>query len=240
MPAARQSSSGRLGWQLDADRVAEDFRLSQFYAPRLGVLDPVFGDKLTRGAGQTRPRACSWPSPIIEGEQDDQLRRGAGRDREDVPPRHRVRVCRFRDGDGSFQRVSGNAPDRTSYGIVRLRSATRTATAGSSRRSPRGCRDGSTRRRRRSRPRSIWPARCAGLRPRMASTRSALARPTRTGRTGTPRYIVPEQAGRDLPGLSRPAVRPGRPATPAGAVAAGPVPGVKQPRFAPRITGRIW
>jgi len=82
---------GRLGWRLDADRaVGDNFRLIQFTPP---------------GSG------CSVSD--IEAAQDELVRRGV--EVSEVYHCAAGTACRFRDGEGVFQRVDGPVPDHTSY-----------------------------------------------------------------------------------------------------------------------------
>jgi len=78
----------RLGWRLDADRATGEFRLVQFTPP---------------GSG------CS-----IQAAHDALVQRGV--EAGDVYHCAAGTACRFRDGDGAFERVGGPAPDHLSYG----------------------------------------------------------------------------------------------------------------------------
>jgi hypothetical protein len=76
------------------------------------------------------------------------------------------------------------------------RSVIRTATAGCSRRSRRGCPGASTQRQQPSHRRTIWRARFGAPRPHTASTRSGSAGQIRTGPTGTPNTWWRSRLGR--------------------------------------------
>ena len=84
-----------LGWRLDADRAGADFRLVQFTPP---------------GSAQGLLLIVA----DIEAAHDELVRRGVKVSA--VFHCATGTICRFRDGDGSFQRVGGSAPDHLSYG----------------------------------------------------------------------------------------------------------------------------
>jgi len=169
---------GRLGWRLDADvTTAEELRLIQFTPPGSGC-SIQFGTNLT-SAPPGAARGSYLVVADIEAVRDGLLAQG-------------VEVSEvFHEGalGGRFQpagaddRLSGPAPDRMARSP---RSAIRTATAGCSRKSPRGCPGGSTLRRLRSLRPAIWRRRCGARRPRMGSTRSESVPRIPTGRSGTP------------------------------------------------------
>ncbi len=103
---------GRLGWRLDADRAGDDFRLIQFTPPGSGC-SIQFGVNLTSavpGSAQGVLLAVS----DIQAAHDDLVSRGVAVS----APFHCATggACRFRDGDGMFERVSGPAPGHASYG----------------------------------------------------------------------------------------------------------------------------
>jgi len=104
---------GRLGWRLDADRaVGDNFRLIQFTPPGSGC-SVQFGTHLT-SAEPGSAQALLLTVSDIEAAHDELIRRGI-----EVSEAFHCATgtdCRFRDGEGVFQRVSGPAPDRTSYG----------------------------------------------------------------------------------------------------------------------------
>jgi catechol 2,3-dioxygenase-like lactoylglutathione lyase family enzyme len=192
---------GRLGWRLDADRSGEDFRLVQFTPPGSGC-SVQFGTSLTP-AEPGSAQALLLIVPDIDAAHDDLVSRGVA-----VSAVYHCATgtaCRFQDGEGAFQRVSGPAPGHTSY----FSFASFSATAGCCKRSRRDCRAASMPPPgRHSPPRQTWRARCAARRPPTGSTRSASARPTRTGPTGTPRTWWPSRPARtcqpDRPGPARP------------------------------------
>ena len=102
---------GRLGWRLDADRAGEDFRLIQFTPPGSGC-SVQFGTGLT----PARPGSSQAALLIVadvEASRDDLVRRGI--EVSEVYHCATGTACRFQDGEGMFQRVSGPAPDHASY-----------------------------------------------------------------------------------------------------------------------------
>jgi catechol 2,3-dioxygenase-like lactoylglutathione lyase family enzyme len=103
---------GALGWRLDADRAGEDFRLVQFTPPGSGC-SIQFGSNLTP-APPGSAQGLLLIVADIEAAHDELVRRGV----EVSAVFHCATgtICRFRDGDGSFQRVGGSAPDHLSYG----------------------------------------------------------------------------------------------------------------------------
>jgi catechol 2,3-dioxygenase-like lactoylglutathione lyase family enzyme len=101
----------RLGWRLDADRGADEFRLVQFTPPGSGC-SIQFGSNITAtppGSAQGLMMAVS----DIRAAREELTRRGV--DVGEVFHCATGTVCRFRDGDGVFERVSGSAPDHASY-----------------------------------------------------------------------------------------------------------------------------
>ena len=103
---------GRLGWRLDADRAGEEFRLIQFTPPGSGC-SVQFGTGITSAAPGSAQGLLLIVSDI-EAAHDELVRRGV--EVSEVFHCSTGTACRFRDGEGVFQRVSGPAPDRTSYG----------------------------------------------------------------------------------------------------------------------------
>jgi catechol 2,3-dioxygenase-like lactoylglutathione lyase family enzyme len=101
-----------LGWRLDADRAGEDFRLVQFTPPGSGC-SIQFGTNLTPALPGSAQGLLLIVADI-EAAHDELVRRGV----EVSAVFHCATgtICRFRDGDGSFQRVGGSAPDHLSYG----------------------------------------------------------------------------------------------------------------------------
>jgi catechol 2,3-dioxygenase-like lactoylglutathione lyase family enzyme len=103
---------GKLGWRLDADRGSEEFRLIQFTPPG-SACSIQFGTNLTAA----EPGSAQAPLLIvsdIDAAHDDLVRRGV--EVSEVFHCSSGAACRFRDGAGLFERVSGPAPDHTSYG----------------------------------------------------------------------------------------------------------------------------
>ena len=103
---------GRLGWRLDADRaVGDNFRLIQFTPPGSGC-SVQFGTNLT-SAEPGSAQALLLTVSDIEAAQDELVRRGV--EVSEVYHCAAGTACRFRDGEGVFQRVDGPVPDHTSY-----------------------------------------------------------------------------------------------------------------------------
>jgi catechol 2,3-dioxygenase-like lactoylglutathione lyase family enzyme len=103
---------GGLGWRLDADRaVGDDFRLIQFTPPGSGC-SVQFGTNLTSAAPGSA-QALLLVVSDIQAAHDDLIRRGVVVS--EVFHCAAGTACRFRDGEGPFQRVSGPAPDDASY-----------------------------------------------------------------------------------------------------------------------------
>ncbi len=154
----------------------------------------------TSGSMQFTPPGS--PCSVIFGTERHLGRAGLGAG----PPSHRLRhrggarrsrrrgveVSEvFHDAGGVFHHAGERPRQRPGSRAAQLRarsprSAIRTATAGCSRRSPRGCPDASTRRHDLHLAGRARGARCGVRRPRTASTRSGPASRMRTGRTGTP------------------------------------------------------
>ena len=174
---------GRLGWRLDADFVSgNDYRVIQFTPPGSGC-SIIFGKNVTAAAPGSAQGLYLIVSDI-EAARAELLGRGVeisdvfhdaagvyagtdepylfGRLRVSGPdPDHRSyrSFASFRDPDGNgwlFQEVTTRLPGRVDP------------------------------RRRPSRRRTIWRARCGVRRPRTDSTKRGRGKPTRTGRTGTP------------------------------------------------------
>ena len=103
---------GRLGWRLDADRaVGEDFRLIQF-TPAGSGCSVQFGTNIT-SAEPGSAQALLLIVSDIQAAHDELVRRGV--EVSEVYHCAAGTACRFRDGEGLFQRVSGPAPDDASY-----------------------------------------------------------------------------------------------------------------------------
>jgi catechol 2,3-dioxygenase-like lactoylglutathione lyase family enzyme len=102
---------GRLGWRLDADRAGEDFRLIQFTPPGSGC-SVQFGTGLTP-AEPGSSQAALLIVADVQASRDDLVRRGI--EVSEVYHCATGTACRFRDGEGMFQRVSGPAADHASY-----------------------------------------------------------------------------------------------------------------------------
>jgi len=102
----------RLGWRLDADRATDEFRLIQFTPPGSGC-SVQFGTNITT----TAPGSAQGLLLIVSGIQA--ARAALAKRGVEVSEVFHCAIgaaCRFRDGDGAFERVSGPAPDHTSYG----------------------------------------------------------------------------------------------------------------------------
>jgi catechol 2,3-dioxygenase-like lactoylglutathione lyase family enzyme len=102
----------RLGWRLDADRaVGDGFRLIQFTPPG-SACSIQFGTSLT-SAPPGSAHALLLIVSDIETAHNELVRRGV--EVSDVYHCAVGTACRFQDADGLFERVSGVAPDHTSY-----------------------------------------------------------------------------------------------------------------------------
>jgi catechol 2,3-dioxygenase-like lactoylglutathione lyase family enzyme len=100
-----------LGWRLDADRGGGEFRLIQFTPPG-SACSVQFGTNLT-SAEPGSAQALLLTVTDIEATRDDLVRRGV--EISEVFHCATGTACRFRGGDGPFQRVSGPAPGHASY-----------------------------------------------------------------------------------------------------------------------------
>jgi catechol 2,3-dioxygenase-like lactoylglutathione lyase family enzyme len=100
-----------LGWRLDADRTGDEFRLVQFTPPGSGC-SIQFGTNLT-----TAPPGSAQGLLLIVS--DIQAARAAlvssGAEVSEAFHCATGTACRFRDGTGEFERVSGPAPGHASY-----------------------------------------------------------------------------------------------------------------------------
>jgi catechol 2,3-dioxygenase-like lactoylglutathione lyase family enzyme len=103
---------GRLGWRLDADTGGTEFRLIQFTPPG-SACSVQFGTQLTSAAPGSA-QSLLLIVPDVEAARGDLVRRRV--EVSDVFHCATGTACRFRDGDGSFQRVGGPAADHASYG----------------------------------------------------------------------------------------------------------------------------
>ncbi|HEX5287599.1 MAG TPA: VOC family protein [Streptosporangiaceae bacterium] len=102
----------QLGWRLDADRAADDFRLIQFTPPD-SACSVQFGVSLTPAAPGSARDSLLVVSDV-RAVRDDLA--GRGIEISEVFHCATGAACRFRDGDGAFERVAGPAPDHASYG----------------------------------------------------------------------------------------------------------------------------
>jgi catechol 2,3-dioxygenase-like lactoylglutathione lyase family enzyme len=102
----------RLGWRLDADRATDEFRLVQFTPPG-SACSVQFGTNLTTAEPGSAQALLLIVSDV--GAARDALA-SRGVDVSEVFHCAAGTACRFRDGDGAFERVSGPAPDHASYG----------------------------------------------------------------------------------------------------------------------------
>jgi catechol 2,3-dioxygenase-like lactoylglutathione lyase family enzyme len=102
----------RLGWRLDADRVGDGFRLIQFTPPG-SECSVQFGTNLTQAVPGSA-RGMLLVVSDVQAAHDDLISRGV--EVSEVFHCATDGVCRFRDGDGAFERVGGPAPDHASYG----------------------------------------------------------------------------------------------------------------------------
>ena len=201
MSTARRSSTARLGWRLDADfDDGKDFRVIQFTPPGSGC-SVIFGKNVTAAAPGSAQGLYLIVSDI-EAARNELLGRGV----EVSEVFHNAGgVYAGPDEPYLFGRRSGSAVRIPSTAATARspRSVIRTATAGCSRRSRRGCPVASTPRRRRSRRRTIWRARF-GVRRHAHGEHESAAR--RTGDENWPdwyaAYMVAEQAGTELPTMN--------------------------------------
>ena len=102
---------GGLGWRLDSDRTGEEFRLIQFTPPG-SACSIQFGTNLTSAEPGSAP-ALLLTVTNIEAAHDELVRRGV--EVSEVFHCATGTACRFREGQGAFQRISGSAPDHISY-----------------------------------------------------------------------------------------------------------------------------
>ena len=102
---------GGLGWRLDSDRAGEEFRLIQF-TPLGSGCSIQFGTNLT-SAEPGSAQALLLTVSNIEAAHDELVRRGV--EVSEVFHCATGTACRFREGQGVFQRISGSAPDHISY-----------------------------------------------------------------------------------------------------------------------------
>jgi catechol 2,3-dioxygenase-like lactoylglutathione lyase family enzyme len=100
-----------LGWRLDADRAIDDFRLVQFTPPGSGC-SIQFGASLTT-APPGSAQAMMLTVSDISAAREALAARGV--QVSEVFHCAAGTACRFSDGDGVFERVSGPAPDHISY-----------------------------------------------------------------------------------------------------------------------------
>jgi catechol 2,3-dioxygenase-like lactoylglutathione lyase family enzyme len=101
----------RLGWRLDADRAADGFRLVQFTPPGSGC-SVQFGTNITN-APPGSAQGLMMTVSDIQAARKALVSRGA--EVSEVFHCATGTACRFRDGDGVFERASGPAPGHTSY-----------------------------------------------------------------------------------------------------------------------------
>jgi catechol 2,3-dioxygenase-like lactoylglutathione lyase family enzyme len=101
----------RLGWRLDADRGTDEFRLVQFTPPGSGC-SVQFGTNITTVAPGSA-QGLMLIVPDVQGTRETLVKRGV--EVSEVFHCTAGTVCRFRDGQGVFERVGGPAPDHLSY-----------------------------------------------------------------------------------------------------------------------------
>jgi len=101
-----------LGWRLDADRASDGFRLVQFTPPGSGC-SVQFGAGLT-AAPPGSAQGLMLTVTDIEAARDTLAGRGA--ETSEVFHCASGTACRFKDGDGLYERATGPAPDHASYG----------------------------------------------------------------------------------------------------------------------------
>jgi predicted enzyme related to lactoylglutathione lyase len=101
-----------LGWRLDTDRGTDGFRLIQFTPPG-SECSVQFGTGLTAAApGSSQGLVLTVAD--IQAAREALIARGANVSQ--VFHCASGTACRFKDGDGLYERASGPAPDHTSYG----------------------------------------------------------------------------------------------------------------------------
>ena len=173
----------KLGWRFDGDFVHDDDWRGIQFTPPGSACSIIFGKNVTAAVPGSAQGLYLIVSDI-EAARDELLRRGvqvseAFHDAGDVHA--------GRDEPYLFGRVRVSGPD-PGHGSYRSFASfmIQTAMAGCCRRSRHGCLVASIPRRRASQRQTIWRARFGERRPLTASTRSAPANATRTGRTGTP------------------------------------------------------
>ena len=167
----------KLGWRLDADFTVGDLRIVQ-------TTPPGSGASVSFGTNITTAKPGSADGMMLVADDIDAVRSQliqGGADVSEV----------FHDEGGVFHHAAtasaSPAPARITPATARSSPSTiRTATPGTSKRSPPGCPAGSTRPRPRSPRPTTWPVPFAARRPPTASTRPAPASRTKTGPTGTP------------------------------------------------------
>jgi catechol 2,3-dioxygenase-like lactoylglutathione lyase family enzyme len=108
---AKEFYSG-LGWRLDADRAVNGFRLVQFTPPG-SACSVQFGANVTT-APPGSAQGLMMTASDIQAARDALASRGA--EVGEVFHCATGTACRFRDGDGVFERASGPEPDHASYG----------------------------------------------------------------------------------------------------------------------------
>ncbi len=102
----------RLGWRLDADRSGDGFRLVQFTPPG-SACSVQFGTGLISSAPGSA-QGMVLVVPDVEEAHDELASLGVNVS--EVYHCATAFVCRFRDGEGVFERVDGTAPNRATYG----------------------------------------------------------------------------------------------------------------------------
>ena len=185
---------GGLGWRLRRRlRLRQRLPGRPVHAAGFGVLGPVRHEHHVGGA---RLGPGPLPGRLRHRGRARRARRPWCRGQRRVPRRDAGRAVPARRHERSRQLAPHPIAPATAPSP---RSATRTATAGCSRRSRPGCPGGSTPPRRRSAPSATWPTRCGG---------AAAAHGEHEKRTGEAdanwpdwyaAYMVAEQAGTELP-----------------------------------------
>jgi len=173
----------RLGWRLDADYDnGKDYRVIQFTPPG-SACSVIFGKNVT-GSAPGSAQGLYLIVDDIEAARKKLLRHGV----ELSEVFHSAGdAYAGQDEPYLFGRSGSTVPIPSIAATARSpRFAIRTGTAGCCRKSLRGFPAASTRRQRPLHRRTIWRARFGVRRPPTASTRSAPASATRSGRNGTP------------------------------------------------------
>ncbi len=183
-----------LGWRLDADFSFDNgFRVVQFTPPG-SPCSIQFGTKIT--AADTRVGARPLPDRLRHRRRARRAHGARSQGERGVPRRS----SRGRNSNPMIRVAASTAPIRTTRATTPLpRSRIPTATTGCCRKSPIACPAALIPTSLHSVPPATWRARCGAPKQPTASTKSASARPTPTGPTGTPRSWWRNKQERSFP-----------------------------------------